>query len=261
MDLDRIIFRLGRYLRYWFLCLDQHSLQSPFLFQWYNDALQWPKLIRKSDEYIKNCKRTLLISKQSIYTSNYGATSTVTSNQKVAMIAKWGMTSSKYSLFLRSLIEKSSCQRVLELGTSLGINTMYLASANGVKELVSIDINNELIALASNNISDHYPNVRLICSDIDDALNDFSKQEKSFQFVYMDANHTFKATTRYFEKLKDICPTGVIVLDDINWSKEMSKAWQFIKSRPEIQLTIENYQLGIVFMGERPVAGNYTLDF
>jgi hypothetical protein len=39
----------------------------------------------------------------------------------------------------------------------------------------------------------------------------------------------------------------VWIFDDIHWSKEMEQAWEIIKSHPQVTVTIDTFQWGLVF--------------
>jgi hypothetical protein len=43
-------------------------------------------------------------------------------------------------------------------------------------------------------------------------------------------------------------------LDDIYWSKEMTKAWQEIKQDTNNTLTLDIYRMGFVFFGKEKLA-------
>ena len=48
--------------------------------------------------------------------------------------------------------------------------------------------------------------------------------------IYIDGNHIFDSTIRYFNLLgKASGYRCIMVLDDINWSGEMARAWKIIR--------------------------------
>ena len=40
---------------------------------------------------------------------------------------------------------------------------------------------------------------------------------------------------------------SVWIFDDIHWSKDMEEAWEIIKNHPQVTVTIDTFQWGIVF--------------
>ena len=54
----------------------------------------------------------------------------------------------------------------------------------------------------------------------------------------------------------------ILVFDDIYWSREMTRAWTEIKKDPRINLTIDIYRFGIVFMHRDKLAKeDFTLRY
>ena len=63
----------------------------------------------------------------------------------------------------------------------------------------------------------------------------------------------------YFEKLLPSCShQGLIIVDDIYWSAGMTRAWQMIKSHPQVTLTIDLYDIGIVSINPALSKENFT---
>jgi predicted O-methyltransferase YrrM len=80
--------------------------------------------------------------------------------------------------------------------------------------------------------------------------------------VYIDANHRYEPTLRYFDALVKYCtPDAVLVLDDIHWSAEMEKAWEKIKQHEKVTLTIDIFDAGLVFFTPLYTKQHYTLSF
>ena len=72
-------------------------------------------------------------------------------------------------------------------------------------------------------------------------------QDSAFDFVLLDGNHSYEATVRYVNLLlSQNNPPAVIILDDIYWSKGMTKAWSEIIARPDFQLSLDLFELGIL---------------
>jgi hypothetical protein len=47
--------------------------------------------------------------------------------------------------------------------------------------------------------------------------------------------------------LQKINRPGILIFDDIHWSKEMEAAWHEIKNHPGVMLTIDLFFIGLVF--------------
>ena len=242
--------------------MDEHSLQSPFLFDFYQKALN-PSLRKKvTIQSVEALRKKLCRDPRSISMNNFGSGSSLPEgySKKIRSIAQSGISGQKQSEILVNIIETKKNIRVLELGTSLGLNTISLSHADGVGEVITIEGNTELAEIAEENFKEAgSTNIRLIVSDIDLYLD---QTNQIFDFIYVDANHTYMATRRYFScALELISDDGIIVLDDINWSSSMRNAWDELIIEHSDHLFIENDKLGIVFVNVQNENNHYFLKF
>lgn len=242
--------------------MDDHSLQSPFVFDIYREALFPSRRKKIIDASIEKLRKKLLFETRSIGANTKGSGSSISKNNamKLNKIARSGISSRRQSEILVNLAETLGCKTVLELGTSLGLNAMYLAKSKEISQVVTVEGNDRLALEANKHFEEaQIANIKVVASDIDDF---WDMNTRKFDMVYIDANHTFEATVRYFEKsLSILSGQGVIVIDDINWSPDMSKAWTFIVSNFENNITIENSKIGIVFVHKLPKTAHYILRF
>jgi len=183
-------------------------------------------------------------------------------HRRISKIAQRSLTPVKYSLLLRNMIEYLNIETIVELGTSLGVNTAYLASAKTNPLVYSFEGNPSLIAYAGKmhrNIG-FKENVYLIEGNITETLK--NNIPSSVDLAYVDANHTFQATLDYFYLIEKRCHQGsVIIFDDIYWSKEMTKAWKQIKSNERVTLSIDLFKFGIVFFDPTLHKENWIIDY
>ncbi|SMD31914.1 Predicted O-methyltransferase YrrM [Reichenbachiella faecimaris] len=242
--------------------MDEHSLQSPFLFRVYQKALNPTSRKSVHHQNIEELRQQLYLDSRSIKSNNFGSGSSLSSNRskEVSSIAKSGITERWQSEILINLIEYNKCQTLLELGTSLGINAIYLSHAKNINQVVTIEGNQELAHIAQANFKQLAPQeIELVVSDIDHFLG---QNSRPFDFIYIDANHAFDATMSYFEQsMEIISEQGIIVLDDINWSSDMRRAWQTLISKFPDHLYIENHKLGIVFVNVALNRNHFILRF
>ena len=256
-----IVHRIFRYLRFWLLSVNEHSLQVTFLYGLYTRALKSAKNF-PVDPAIETIRANWQNSSLEINQLTSGTESTVSNPQKVSQIARYGISDPKSCITLCEIAHYLDCRSILEIGTSLGITTHYLAELTIVETLVSIDSNKELMALAKQTLKDANTQIELITADADDAIVALANREATFDMVYVDANHTYEATIRYFKQLKHVIhDESVIIFDDINWSVDMTKAWEKILSDQHVMLSIENYEMGIIFFDTKYAKKSVVLDF
>jgi predicted O-methyltransferase YrrM len=168
-------------------------------------------------------------------------------DRRVSEIAKSSLSSQKFSSLYSRIIERYKCKSIVELGTSLGINTLYLsdrtdaiiATFEGSEEICSIaDLTFQFAAAK---------NITLIKGNIDQTLPSYLNNIKKVDFALVDANHTYEATNRYFEKiLSKIHEKSIVVIDDIHSSKGMEDAWNRIRTNDLVYGSADLYRCGIL---------------
>ncbi len=66
----------------------------------------------------------------------------------------------------------------------------------------------------------------------------------------------------YFSLLKEfIGPDSAIIFDDINYSSEMLEAWNEIKSNFQVSVSIDIFQMGLVFFRGGIVKQDYVIRY
>jgi len=137
---------------------------------------------------------------------------------------------------------------IVELGTSFGINALYLSEAKGatVTTFEGAPAIADIAALTFEFAGKE--NIRLTVGNIDQTLPAFLQQVRQVDFVFIDANHMYGPTIRYFEwLLKKIHERSVLVVDDIHCSPGMERAWEEIKGHRLVYGSADLYRCGIVF--------------
>ncbi len=252
------------YLNHWLHEVNSHSLQAPFIYNLYTKYIQ--KDYNKTHfKEIEKTRSKLVNTELMVMPANFGAKSNVHANNnkvKVSEIAKKGLTAPKVSRLLARLIDYNNSKTILELGTSFGLNTLYLSQQENSK-VITFEGSKEIADIALTNF-EYYTknNIKIIKGNIDNTLPKFLDSRISIDFAYLDANHRYEPTISYFNQLiKRMHDDSILVLDDIYWSKEMTKAWKFIKNHPQVTQSIDLFSVGIVFFKPDLVKTNYRLMF
>lgn len=227
-----------------------HGVHSPFAYQLCEEIFYNPN--RFYDFRILGAVRNqLLASESEISIEDFGAGSrTFKSKQrKIKDIAEKGISSRQQSEMLYKLSNFLNCRTIVELGTSLGLNTLYLARVNAANEVISIDGSRELSAFAADLAArNKITNIRFVCATFERAFPEVLNGLQQLDLLYVDGNHTYEATMYHFEKaLAKKHPASVFVFDDIYWSKGMTKAWREIIRHPSVTLSIDTFYSGLIF--------------
>ncbi|UXP31715.1 class I SAM-dependent methyltransferase [Reichenbachiella agarivorans] len=263
MNLQTALFRAYRYLIYWLLKQDEHALQAPYIYSFYRHVLttgrsEYEPDIRRLIESLKHNWNTI--------SSQVGAGSVLDAKTySISSIVSYGMTSPKYSYTLQRIQESMQAKRVLELGTSLGINAAIMARSFGLSHLVTIEKNQILAGIAQSNFEELKVDERidLMYSSVEEALFLLLNKKDRFDLIYVDANHTYEATLLYYQSLNQLVSKnhGFMIFDDINWSMGMRRAWDEIKEDFDQGIVIENYQMGILIYKADLTPKQYILNF
>ncbi|EPR69062.1 O-methyltransferase [Cyclobacterium qasimii] len=235
-----MLFHSWEYFLYFLLKEDQHSIHSPFFFKLYQNLKVFLRDNRKGNRVIEEQRNTFLASQERIKRIDFGAGSRWDNGQmqQVGSIAKRATTPVKFSLLYQFLCRSTPAQTVLDLGTSLGINTAYLASVTS-GQLYSFEGDPALGLLARNHLN-RFNNVKIITGNLDETLGGMLADIERVDFVLLDANHRYQPTMDYFKKIgPKLHNNSIMVIADIHWSKEMRGAWDEIKVLPSVSSSID----------------------
>ena len=183
--------------------------------------------------------------------------------RKIKDIACKSLKSKKCGQLLYRIVNFSKCETILELGTSLGITTSYLASARANAVCITMEGCPQTAQIAQENFNSlQLKNINIVVGNIDEKLPALIENTNKIDVLFLDANHCSDAVLNYFEiLLPKIHNNSILIVDDIYWSKDMEAAWKAIKKHKQVSSTIDLYQLGIVFFNPDLHKKNYKMRF
>ena len=186
-----------------------------------------------------------------------------TSSRKISDIARISTTPEKYSKLYSRIVRHYNCQQILELGTSLGINTLYLAKAHNEVRVTTIEGSHETARLAKQVFEENgIKNASVLEGNIDEILPSYLDAAEQIDFAFIDANHRLKPTLNYFEQiLKKVHKESIVVLDDIHYSYEMEEAWKVLQTHARVYTTIDLYRCGLIFFNPSLTKQNAVLQY
>ncbi len=227
-----------------------HGIHSPFAYQLCENVFYNTHHFYEF-ETLNAIRLQLQNNKDTIEVEDFGAGSkTFKGNyRKINEIALKGISSRKQSEIIYKLINFLDCKTCVELGTSLGLNSLYIAKVNTRVNLISVEGSKHLSEFAYHLASKNkVNNIQFIHSTFEEALPSIIEKNTTVDFLYVDGNHTYEATLRYFNLFVSKKHNGsVFIFDDIYWSKGMTKAWEEIKQHPSVTLSIDLFYFGLVF--------------
>jgi predicted O-methyltransferase YrrM len=210
------------------------------------DATYLPafKLLSRFRESVINHPQILQI-------EDHGAGSKVMSDDErhSFQILKHNCSTEKRTQLLYRICKYFKSQRVLELGTSLGIGTSAMATA--ATQVTSVEASPEVARYAQQRLTEfELNNVDLVTGTFENYLagNAAIKPSGNYDLIFMDGHHDGTATIQYFEQLLPFTnENSMVIIDDIYWSTGMTTAWDQLCKHPMVTASVDTYQWGILF--------------
>lgn len=246
-------FQLAKkYFRYYFKAYNGkgHGVHSPFVFDFIIHVLNDKKKYHCYSK-LELLRKQLLVNDASIEVEDFGAGSAVIpfKNRKINDIASSSLKKKKYAQLLFRIGKYYSSKTIVELGTSFGITTCYLASANPDSKVFTFEGSKNIAEIALNNFEKcGLKNIELIEGNFGKTLSANIDKMENIDLLFIDGNHRKKATLEYFNFFqKKSTEQSVFIFDDIHWSEEMEEAWKLIQQYDSVTLSIDLFFVGLVF--------------
>ncbi len=249
------LFQLSEYFRFYRTAVTKYQLHSPFVFELACAILEddrWYYAFRD----IEKLRMKMLTSDVVVNLLDLGSGSTQGSSdteqkRSVKSIARQSSSSIGQGQMLFRLANYLRPNTLLELGTSLGIGAMYLASACRESTFITLEgspevahvarLNLDLLGLSKNTLVKEGP--------FDLTLKRALQTLQKLDLVFLDGNHRQEPTIRYFEEcLAFSHEKTVFVFDDAHWSAGMASAWQQLKNHPRVTLSLDLFELSLIFI-------------
>ncbi len=291
------IHQIGAFIRHFLTAWNTsgEAIHSPYLFRLVRFVL------RDENAYycfrdIERRRELLLACEDSLDVVDYGSAGSPEGlhvQRRVCDIAKNHLESARVGQVLFRIVnflheEEKRPLQILELGTSLGITTAYLASVDSRNKVVTMEGSEAVLRVAQGvwkmlkleniewiqgNIDDTLYNIYSVqSSDVRIQNSDVRVQNSEFRvqsseakgeridLAFVDANHTYEATIRYADFLLNrLTEKGILVLDDIHYSEQMERAWRELKADPRVTTSMDLYHVGLLFVDTHYLKRHYRI--
>lgn len=249
------------YLNYRLRAKTRHGVHSPFMYRIVEEVIQGKGAAREAD--IEALRKELRRSPKAIDVEDLGAgmrRGGKPDRRKLSEMAARSATPPAQAAFLQRLVSHLGSERVLELGTNLGLTTAYLAAAPHAPHTVSIEGAPALAAQARALLDRLRLKAEIITGSFEEKLSELSDGGFVPDFVYLDGNHRKAPTLQYFDLLaRCMGDNGVVAVGDIYWSAEMEEAWEAVKAHPRVTVTADLYRCGLAFFRKGQAREHFTL--
>lgn len=253
-----------KYIQHQLKAFNRHGIHSPFVY----DFLEKVVYADQSNSHFKKFTRLrakLKKDTRSILITDLGAGSTInkSNTRSVKDIAHNSSKAPKYGRLFYRMVQYFNPASVVELGTSLGLSTIYFASANPNTPIYTLEGCPNTAKIASENFIDlGIDNVILELGDFSVTLPELLGQTKNVDLVFFDGNHQKEPTLAYFEEcLKYATNRSIFIFDDIHWSEGMTETWEKIKGHSKTVVTLDLFFVGIVFFDTRLSQQDFKIRF
>jgi predicted O-methyltransferase YrrM len=268
MRLSTLIYRVLYYLRHVLTAWNTtgESIHSPYLFYIVHFLMR-----DKSSYYcfadIERRRDSLLLDDRMLDVVDYGSNGTqdgLRIQRRICDIARFQLERPRVQETLFRLIVHMGRVlgrplEILELGTSLGITTAYMASAHSHNHVMTFEGSSAIADVARSQWSAlRLVNIECIEGRIEDTLYKYARER--IDVAYVDANHTYKATMEYVcYLLPRITEKGVVVIDDIHYSPEMKRAWDELKQHAYVTTSMDLYHVGLLYVDKHYLKRHYRI--
>lgn len=241
---------LKHFLSYYWRAKTLRSVKNPFIRQLISEVVEDDRYYYIFDD-LAFLKAKLLQQTQSIDVLDLGAGSRKKQGKqrRICDIAKQAVSPDWQGKLLYRLLKHLPAENRLEIGTSLGITTMYQYFAHPKGSFISLEGSPEIARLARQHFEQlGASRIQLMEGNFDETLEQALKKLGRLDYAFIDGNHRKEATLAYFEACLPYLHEGsYLVFDDIYWSNGMAQAWKNIRQHPKVRLSIDLFWCGIVF--------------
>ena len=177
------------------------------------------------------------------------------SHSTVGEVARRASVPPLRAALLFHLVRALDARRCLELGTCVGVSGAYLATAMqlaGDGRLVSLEGHPDRAEVARDSWS------RLGLENAEVVVGRFHQTLPRVltgpvvDLAFIDGDHDGQATVGYVTAIREASSPGtVLVLDDIDWSRDMRGAWRLLRDGLTDSLVCDLGRVGLIRLGPR----------
>jgi predicted O-methyltransferase YrrM len=264
--MGNFINQLKSYLNYKLSAKNLHHLHSPFAFELTKDVLynrQYYPAYQRVNKIRKQLQNNLSVIEVHDFGAGAGKRKYTEMLKSIASVYKNNSIRPKYGELLYRLVDHFHPDYMLELGTSLGISTAYQALAAPNATFITAEGCAGLAEKANENFQQlKLKNIKIEIGNFDILLKSILEGLPQIDFAFIDGNHRKDPTIQYFELCRKKSHNDtVLIFDDIHWSPDMNEAWDFISQHESVTLSLDLFQIGIIFFKKELSKENFVIQY
>lgn len=244
---------LQRYLQYFWNAKTKYDVHSPFVAELMAAVVDDDRNFYAFSA-IEYLRQNLLYDTNLLNIKDFGAGSKVNANSRrtVGNITRYSAVPPAVGQLLFRLVHFSKPKKILELGSALGISTLYMSAAAIGAQVITVEGSQEIADKAKENFRKlNTSNVESLCGQFETLLPLALEKLARLDFLFLDGDHRPKASLKYFDQcLPYAHHHSVFVIADIHWSAEMEQAWAILRQHPRVRLSVDLFYVGLLFFRE-----------
>lgn len=251
------LFRIWSAIRWYVAAGTRYDVHSPRLVEFIREVYRDDRHYQAFDQ-IRNVRNYWRERDGNVRLQSLGAPSKTTSKaeRSVRSLVATNAIDDDCGRFLFRLALWLRAGNIIEFGTNAGISTLYLHAADTRATLHTIEGNADVAALAQETFrtAGTGPGITAYVSLFDawlranEGLLMQTMKEQPLDLFFCDGDHRYQPTLDYVRQLLPLAgPKSVFVIADIHWSEGMERAWEELKSFPEVTASVDVYHFGLLF--------------
>lgn len=256
--------RISSWARHLVQARTRHGVHSPFIFDLVEQVLR-PTAPVPGGEAIEKLRDDLFESEQVIRVNDLGAGSRVLDLpiRPVRDIARTSLKPAKQARMLYRLAQWCDPATIVELGTSFGLTTLYLARGAEEARVITVEGCPQIHRIARHHFELlRQTNIEAVLGSFNNTLPQLLKTLERVDMAFIDGHHAEEPTVELFTRLAERAHNNsVFVLDDIHWSTGMERAWERVKQHERVTVTVDLYDLGLVFFRQEQAPQHFRLRY
>ena len=252
------------FLKYRLKAKTRHGVHSPFAYRLVDQVI-YDFHAKKVYSDIEKLRSELFLDVRNITITDFGAGLLLTKNKqnKISTLARNILKPARLDQLIYRLATDVNLGNIIELGSCFGITTAYLAKAAPNARVISIKECPETVAIALENLDKlHIQNLELLVGNFDELFPEVIRNSTELDFVLINGKHPKEAILNYFRKcLPKLSKNSILIVDNIYRSQDMKDAWTQIKAHPEVSVTFDLFQIGLVFVKKGQAKEDFMIRF
>ncbi len=241
-----------------------HGIHPPFAFDLVRNSFYEKNRYYFFDTIDKQ-RKEFFQCRDKIDVVDYGAGSKHFNSNKrrVSQVVEYNSTSCIQGELIARIVVRFKPKNIIELGTSLGLGTMYLALPDSRSKVYTIEGSESLVQYAKSSFQKNkINNIEVVTGIFMEVLPGVLDKLGKVDMVYFDGHHTYEATKNYFEMcLPYASEESVFIFDDIHWSSDMDQIWNEIVQKPQVSVSFDLFHFGIAILNKKVEKQHYIVNW